>query len=57
MPGEDVAAKCGTIAERYKRGESMLKVMEVYAMHLPKEDQLNEYRAKHFESPHPGGYK
>jgi hypothetical protein len=57
MPGEDAVAKCKDIEERSKRGEGMLKVMEVYAMHLPKEEQLSEFRAKHFESPHPGGCK
>lgn len=57
MPGEDAAKRCRDIDERYKRGESTIKVMEVYAMHLPKEEQLSEFRAKHFESPHPGGYK
>lgn len=41
MPGED--------PKEYKPGE-MQKVMEVYALHLPKLDQLGERRAFHYDA-------
>lgn len=44
MPGEDVHAK----VEHYDE-QSMQEVMEVYSLRLPKEAQLNEHRAFHFE--------
>jgi len=46
MPGEDVHA----IVQREK-DKTMQHVMEVYALHLDKVDQLAEYRAFHYESP------
>ena len=46
MPGEDV---CRKSAEH--DGPNMQRVMEVYALHLPIEDQMNEHRAFHYECP------
>jgi hypothetical protein len=45
QPGEDVRA----IHDEYDN-KNMQRVMEVYALHLPLEDQLNEGRAFHFEA-------
>lgn len=45
--GEDVRM----VAERNDNPSNMSRVMEVYAMHLPLEDQLKEFRAFHYESP------
>ena len=44
-------AKDQKVREEYERinKSSMQKVMEVYALHLPFEDQLNEHRSFHFE--------
>lgn len=41
MPGKDPYEAC--------TGANMEKVMEVYALHLNKEEQLKEYRAFHYE--------
>lgn len=46
MPGSDVR----DVFEKYN-GHNMQRVMEVYALHLDIETQLNEHRAKHFEAP------
>lgn len=43
MPNQDVHA-----CYRFHNGPNMEKVLEVYKMSLPKEDQLNEDRAFHF---------
>jgi len=42
MPGSD--------PREYKPG-SMQKVMEVYAMHLDRDSQINERRSFHYETP------
>ena len=44
-PGDDVKAKFDE-----HNGKSMQRVMEVYALHLDWESQLNEHRSFHFES-------
>lgn len=46
MPGESPRAK----AAEYNR-KSMQHVMEVYALHLDLESQLNERRSFHYEMP------
>jgi hypothetical protein len=46
MPDENVRE---VVAEQKAR--TMQHVMEVYALHLDKIDQLAEYRAFHYESP------
>lgn len=45
MPGEDPQLK----AQDYNR--DMQRVMECYALHLPWDPQLEEFRAHHYESP------
>jgi hypothetical protein len=47
-PGEDVRKKY----EQYN-GPNMQQVMEVYALHLDWESQLNEHRSFHFETASP----
>lgn len=42
MPGQDPHKVCD--------GSNMEKLMEVYALHLSKEVQLNEHRAFHYET-------
>jgi hypothetical protein len=37
-------------AKAWKPGE-MQKLMEVYALHLPKADQMAEHRSFHYETP------
>ncbi len=49
-PGEDVRKKYAEYD-----GPNMQRVMEVYALHLDLESQLNEHRAKHFENPPTAG--
>ena len=44
MPGEDAHEK----AQGFSPGYNMQRVMEVYSLSLPIEDQLNERRAFHF---------
>ncbi len=46
MPGIDVTTKYAEISK-----ESMQRVMEVYALHIPWDAQLNERRAFHFDPP------
>lgn len=45
----------GNVREKYREynGKNMQRVMEVYALHLPLEPQLNEVRSFHFEDPPP----
>lgn len=38
------------VAEEYN-GKNMQRIMEVYALHLPMDPQLNESRAFHYEMP------
>lgn len=45
-PGEDAHDRCA----QYD-GKNMQRVMEIYALHLPLEAQLNEARSFHLESP------
>jgi hypothetical protein len=52
MPSEDAQKKYDSF-----HGQNMTKVMEVYAMHLPKDAQLAEFRARHLEAPHSKGVK
>lgn len=46
LPGQDP----GDVADEYN-GKSMQRVMEVYAMHVPKAMQMAEHRAFHYEMP------
>lgn len=39
------------VHKKYDRGTNMQRVMEVYALHLDMEAQLNEVRAFHFDAP------
>ena len=48
MPGEDVRAK----AKKYD-GQNMQRLMEVYALHLDLEQQLEEHRAFHYDGAPP----
>jgi hypothetical protein len=46
-PGENPKTR----SEEYNNPPNMLKLMEVYALHLDMEEQLAEFRAMHFDPP------